>query len=34
MRTGPVSTPNESEPVAWGQVKELDRNIDGNWGSH
>lgn len=29
MRTGPVSTPNERGPVAWGQVKELERNMDG-----
>lgn len=29
MRTGPVSTPNERGPVARGQVKELERNMDG-----
>lgn len=29
MRTGPVSTPNERGPVAWGQVKEYERNMRG-----
>lgn len=29
MRTGPVSAPNERGPVACGQAKELERNMDG-----
>lgn len=32
MRTGPVSAPNERGPVAWGQGKELHRNMDGEGG--
>lgn len=32
MRTGPVSAHNERGPVAPGQGKELERNMDG--GSH
>lgn len=34
MRTGPVSAPNERGPVARGQAKELERNMDGCWGLH
>lgn len=34
MRTGPVSTPNERGPVARGQVKGSERNMDGGWGLH
>lgn len=32
MRTGPVSAPNERGPVARGQGKELERNMDGGLG--
>lgn len=32
MRTGPVSAPNERVPVARGQGKELERNMDGGLG--
>lgn len=32
MRTGPVSAPNERGPVARGQGKELEGNMDGGLG--